>query len=140
MALHLSRVIYGISPLRSLWCRTDCAAVDEPCLPGGFTTVFLTAADVSGPLDHTSDHRIAIARNVSNGRSSGSWNKIATRRDEGAITQLSYHASEGHKTIGTWYTTLLNAHGNPIKHYGDLDIEMSRLKLDQAGAISRFIA
>ena len=41
---------------------------------------------------------------------------------------MLYHATEGHKTIGNWYTTLLNAQGNPIKHYGDLDLEMSRKK------------
>jgi hypothetical protein len=52
---------------------------------------------------------------------------------------LPYHATEGHKTIGNWYTTLLNAHGNPIKHYGDLDLEMSRNKFDQAGAIKQFL-
>ena len=45
-----------------------------------------------------------------------------------------------HINGGATATTLLNAHGNPIKHYGDLDLDMSRLKLDQAGAISRFIA
>ncbi len=28
--------------------------------------------------------------------------------------------TEGHKTLGNWYTTLLNAHGNPVEHYGDL--------------------
>jgi hypothetical protein len=53
---------------------------------------------------------------------------------------LPYHATEGHKTLGNWYTTLLNAHGNPIKHYGDLDLDMSRLKLDQIGAIQQFSA
>lgn len=58
----------------------------------------------------------------------------------GRYIRLPYHATEGHKTIGNWYTTLLNAHGNPIKHYGDLDLDMSRNKLDQLGAISRFIA
>jgi hypothetical protein len=58
----------------------------------------------------------------------------------GRYIRLPYHATAGHKTIGNWYTTLLNAHGNPIKHYGDLDLDMSRLKLDQAGAISRFLA
>jgi L-ascorbate metabolism protein UlaG (beta-lactamase superfamily) len=58
----------------------------------------------------------------------------------GRYIRLPYHATEGHKTIGNWYTTLLNAHGNPIKHYGDLDLDMSRLKLEQTGAISRFIA
>ena len=58
----------------------------------------------------------------------------------GRYIRLPYHATEGHKTIGNWYTTLLNAHGNPIKHYGDLDLDMSRLKLEQTGVISRFIA
>lgn len=46
---------------------------------------------------------------------------------------------EGHKTIGNWYTTLLNAHGNPVKHYGDLDLAMSRKKSDQAGAIKQLM-
>jgi hypothetical protein len=58
----------------------------------------------------------------------------------GRYIRLPYHATEGHKTIGNWYTTLLNAHGNPIKHYGDFDQEMSRLKLDQAGAIKQLLA
>ena len=57
----------------------------------------------------------------------------------GRYIRLPYHATEGHKTIGNWYTTLLNAHGNPIKHYGDLDLEMSRKKFDQAGAIKQFL-
>ncbi|QOV87389.1 DUF1552 domain-containing protein [Humisphaera borealis] len=58
----------------------------------------------------------------------------------GRYIRLPYHGTEGHKTIGNWYTTLLNAHGNPIKHYGDFDLEMSRKKLDQAGPIKRFLA
>ena len=58
----------------------------------------------------------------------------------GRYIRLPYHATEGHKTIGNWYTTLLNAHGNPIKHYGDFDLTMSRLKLDQSGAIKQFMA
>ena len=57
----------------------------------------------------------------------------------GRYIRLPQHATEGHKTLGNWYTTLLNAHGNPMKHYGDFDQEMSRLKLDQAGAIKQFI-
>jgi hypothetical protein len=57
----------------------------------------------------------------------------------GRYIRLPYHAAEGHKTIGNWYTTLLNAHGNPIKHYGDLDLEMSRKKLDQTGSIKQFL-
>ena len=57
----------------------------------------------------------------------------------GRYIRLPYLGNEGHKTLGNWYTTLLNAHGNPIKHYGDLDLEMSRKKLDQLGPIKQFM-
>jgi hypothetical protein len=57
----------------------------------------------------------------------------------GRYIRLPYHGTEGHKTLGNWYTTLLNAYGNPIDHYGDLDLEMSRKKLDQRGAIQQFV-
>jgi hypothetical protein len=57
----------------------------------------------------------------------------------GRYIRLPFHATEGHKSLSNWYTTLLNAHGNPIKHYGDLDLEMSRKKLDQAGAIKQLM-
>lgn len=53
----------------------------------------------------------------------------------GRYIRLPYHARPGHQTLGNWYTTLLNAHGNPIEHYGDLDAELSRLKMPQTGAI-----
>jgi hypothetical protein len=58
----------------------------------------------------------------------------------GRYIRLPFHATEGHKTLSNWYTTLLNAYGNPIEHYGDLDLEMSRKKMDQAGAIQQFLA
>ena len=58
----------------------------------------------------------------------------------GRFIRLPFHATAGHKTLGNWYTTLLNAHGNPIQHYGDLDLEMSRRKLDQTGAINQLLA
>ncbi len=57
----------------------------------------------------------------------------------GRYIRLPYHATEGHKTLGNWYTTLLNVHGNPIEHYGDLDLTMSRKKLDQMGSIKQFM-
>jgi len=57
----------------------------------------------------------------------------------GRYIRLPYHGTEGHKTIGNWYTTLLNAHGNPIEHYGDLDLEMSRKKFHQTGAINELM-
>ena len=57
----------------------------------------------------------------------------------GRYIRLPYHGTEGHKTLGNWYTTLLNAYGNPLPHYGDFDLEMARKKLDQAGAIKPFL-
>ena len=57
----------------------------------------------------------------------------------GRYIRLPYLGNEGHKTLGNWYTTLLNAHGNPIEHYGDLDPEMSRKKLPQTGAIQQLM-
>lgn len=57
----------------------------------------------------------------------------------GRYIRLPYLGNEGHKTLGNWYTTLLNAHGNPIEHYGDLDPEMSRKKLPQTGPIAQLM-
>jgi hypothetical protein len=51
--------------------------------------------------------------------------------------RLPYWGKEGHKTLGNFYTTLLNAYGNPIKHFGDLD---PGLKFDQLGPIKEFLA
>ena len=50
--------------------------------------------------------------------------------------RLPFWGKEGHKTLGNWYTTILNAYGNPVKHYGDLDLS---LKLDQTGPIKQFL-
>jgi len=57
----------------------------------------------------------------------------------GRYLRLPYHANPEHKTLGNWYTTLLNAFGNPISHYGDLDLEMSRKKLAQLGPIHQLL-
>jgi hypothetical protein len=58
----------------------------------------------------------------------------------GRYIRLPQHGTEGHKTIGNWYTTLLNAHGNPVEHYGDFDLEMDRKRLNQTGAIEQLLA
>ena len=57
----------------------------------------------------------------------------------GRFIRLPFHATAGHKTLSNWYTTLLNAHGNSIEHYGDMDLEMSRRKLAQTGAIAQLM-
>jgi hypothetical protein len=51
--------------------------------------------------------------------------------------RLPYWGNPGHKTLGNFYTTILNAYGNPIKHYGDPDLS---LKMDQTGPIKQFLA
>ncbi|MCP4889969.1 MAG: DUF1552 domain-containing protein [Planctomycetaceae bacterium] len=51
--------------------------------------------------------------------------------------RLPRYGQPGHKTLGNWYTTLLQAHGNSINHYGSLDVG---LKIDQQGPIAEFIA
>jgi hypothetical protein len=51
--------------------------------------------------------------------------------------RLPNYNDEGHKTLGNWFTTILNAYGNPIKHYGDFDVA---LKVKQEGAIKQFMS
>jgi hypothetical protein len=57
----------------------------------------------------------------------------------GRYVRLPYLGNKGHKSLGNWYTTLLNAHGNPMAHYGNLDLEMARKKLPQTGSIKQFM-
>lgn len=54
----------------------------------------------------------------------------------GRYIRLPYHGEEGHKILGNWWTTILNAHGNPIEHYGAPDVS---LQLDQRGPIRPFL-
>lgn len=53
--------------------------------------------------------------------------------------RLPGYGQEGHKTLGNWYTTLLNAYGHPIDHYGDLDVALEKFKVDQRGPIRQFL-
>ena len=50
--------------------------------------------------------------------------------------RLPKYGAEGHRTLGNWYTTLLNAYGNPVDHYGALDVA---LNIDQTGPIESFL-
>jgi len=58
----------------------------------------------------------------------------------GRYIRLPYWGKEGHMTIGNWFTTVLNAYGNPIKHFGDLDLGLNKYTADQTGPIKRFMA
>ena len=51
--------------------------------------------------------------------------------------RLPNYNDEGHKTLGNWYTTILNAYGNPIKHYGDFDVALT---IDQSGPIKHLMS
>lgn len=57
----------------------------------------------------------------------------------GRYVRLPNYGQPGHKTLGNWYTTLLNAYGNPVKHYGELDPGLGRFGIDQTGAIEPFL-
>ena len=57
----------------------------------------------------------------------------------GRYIRLPKYGVEGHKTLGNWYTTILNAHGNSIPHYGDIDTGLEKLGIDQIGAIQSFL-
>jgi len=58
----------------------------------------------------------------------------------GKYIRLPKHGDEGHETLGNWYTTILNAYGNPISHYGDLDLALDKMKREQIGPIKQFLA
>ncbi|MEY4179651.1 MAG: hypothetical protein RLY70_3225 [Planctomycetota bacterium] len=57
----------------------------------------------------------------------------------GRYIRLPHWGEPGHKTLGNWYTTLLNAYGNPLPHYGDLDLGLARVLPDQKGPIQEFL-
>jgi len=65
--------------------------------------------------------------------------KNAKLNIRGRYIRLPNYGEKGHKTLGNWYTTLLNVHGNPVKHYGDPDPGLARFGLDQTGAIKQFL-
>lgn len=57
----------------------------------------------------------------------------------GKYIRLPDYGKEGHKTLGNWYTTLLNAYGNPVPHYGDIDTGLGKYGIDQLGPIQPFL-
>jgi len=53
--------------------------------------------------------------------------------------RLPAYGKQGHKTLGNWYTTILNAFGNPTPHYGAFDSALEKFKIDQSGPIKQFL-
>ncbi len=55
----------------------------------------------------------------------------------GRYIRLPAYGKPGHRTLGNWYTTILNAYGNNIDHYGALDVGLT---IPQTGPIEQFVA
>jgi len=51
--------------------------------------------------------------------------------------RLPGYGQPGHKTLGNWYTTLLNAHGGNVGHFGALDVGLQGI--DQRGPIESLL-
>ena len=57
----------------------------------------------------------------------------------GQYVQYPAYGKEGHKTIGNWWTTWLNAFGNPIEHYGNFDLNLKKNGVPQKGALAELM-
>jgi hypothetical protein len=55
----------------------------------------------------------------------------------GKYIRLPHYGKKGHKTLGNWYTSILNAYGNSIEHYGAIDTGLAHM--NQKGAIESFL-
>lgn len=65
-----------------------------------------------------------------------SGDKVKMNIGGGRYIRLPEYTNKDHKTLGNFYTTILNAYDNPIKHYGDIDVA---LKIDQEGPIKQLM-
>eukprot|EP00913_Durusdinium_trenchii_P008800 g8266.t1 len=57
----------------------------------------------------------------------------------GRYIRLPKYGAKGHKTLGNWYTTVLNAYGNAIEHYGDVDTGLVKFGINQMGPIPHVV-
>lgn len=58
----------------------------------------------------------------------------------GRYLRYPKYGERGCRTIGDWWTTLLNAYGNPIKYYGNEDLVLKRAGNSHAGPLEELIA
>lgn len=58
----------------------------------------------------------------------------------GNYVQMPGYGQLGHQTIGNFYTSILNAYGDPIEHYGDVDFELKTQGLPQEGPVPELMA
>jgi hypothetical protein len=57
----------------------------------------------------------------------------------GRYIRYPKYGDKGCRTIGDWWTTLLNAHGNPIKYYGNEDLVLKANGNSHAGHLTELI-
>lgn len=58
----------------------------------------------------------------------------------GNFIRMPDYGKSGHGTIGNLYTSILNAYGDPIEHFGDPDFTLEREGLPQHGAIASLMS
>ena len=58
----------------------------------------------------------------------------------GRFIRYPEYGDDGCRTIGNWWTTLLNAFGNPIEHYGNEDLVLKQNGQSVRGPLSELIA
>ena len=58
----------------------------------------------------------------------------------GRYIRYAKYGDQGCRTIGNWWTTLLNAYGNPIEHYGNEDLVLKQNGVSYRGPLTDLIA
>lgn len=58
----------------------------------------------------------------------------------GHYIRMPEYGQVGHRTIGNLYTSILNAYGDPVGHFGDLDFELEREGLPQRGPVDSLMS
>jgi len=57
----------------------------------------------------------------------------------GRYIRYPKYGEKGCRTIGNWWTTLLNAYGNPVDHYGNEDLVLKQNGVSVRGPLSELI-
>jgi hypothetical protein len=58
----------------------------------------------------------------------------------GRYIRYPEYGDNGSRTIGNWWTTLLNAYGNPVEHYGNEDLVLKQNGVSYRGPLEELIA
>lgn len=96
-------------------------------------------------LDNTSIVYLSDSGNEHHGNLS-EWPYLVIGGNGGRLTiagryiQYPEYGTSGHGTIGNWWTTWLNAFGNPIDHYGNPDLELQKNGVPQTGPLAELIS